>query len=94
MKETNDPLEILIAPHEVVVWMRKHFIETKKREPKEGFSIYHGKIKLTGFFNTQQEAMMKIEEIIGDKKKCWENKRIYKIRIWCKTQRDIRHSYT
>ncbi len=81
----NDPLELLIIPHEVLQWQEKQGILRKRFFPKQEkekgkFVIYNGNIRLTGLFDSEEESEQRIETIIGNKRKCIENRRSFKIK--------------
>lgn len=86
-KMTNDPLSILIVPHSVIEWQKKRgllvekfFPEISKTEKEKGkWAIFHEQMRLNFLFDDRAEAAIKLREILGEKKKCWENKRIFHI---------------
>ncbi len=89
MKEKDlDPLQILVVPHEVVKWYRQQDLLTKKFFPKKAkrlkeagkYAIFHNTLRLNGLFNTEKEACNRIDEIVGSKRKCIENVRIFSIK--------------
>lgn len=84
----NDPLEILIMPHEVVEWHKRQKLLTQKFFPqiaqtereKGKFAIFHDKLRLGRLFESQGEAEAHIEEIVGNKRRCIENKRVFSVK--------------
>lgn len=84
----NDPLELLIVPRAVIEWqekqglLMKRFFPKKLKEQREKgkYAIFHSTLRLNGLFDTREEAEARIEEIIGNKRKCIENKRIYSVK--------------
>ncbi len=85
----NDPLEILVVPHAVIEWQtkigtlkKKYFPKKAKQEKEAGkYAIFHGKTRLNNLFDTHNEATAEIERIVGDKRKCLENKRIFQVKL-------------
>ena len=84
MGKENDPLSILFPPHEVIEWQKKQGLLIKRLCPslsnKGKWAVFGEMIRLTKLFELEQEAKNYIEEIIGDKKKCWENKRYFSVK--------------
>ncbi len=83
-----DPLEILVVPHAVIEWQKRRGIllsrllpEVSKREREKGkYAIFHGNTRLHKVFDRVEQANASILEIMGEKRKCWENKRIFTVK--------------
>lgn len=86
--DDTDPLSVLIVPHEVVEWqkkkgllMQRHLPHVVKAEKERGkYAVFHDKLRLNGLFDSKEQALSRIEEIVGDKRRCIENKRIFHIK--------------
>jgi hypothetical protein len=83
----NDPLEILIVPHAVVEWqkqrgllMKQHLPNVVRRDRENGkWAIFHRKLRLRELFISERDAWARINEIVGNKKKCWKNLGVYTV---------------
>jgi len=83
-----DPLAILVVPHSVVQWhlkrsllVKRFFHHISKRQQEKGkFAIFMGKTRLHALFDDLASAHAEIYRIVGEKKKCWENKRAFKVK--------------
>jgi len=86
--DENDPLSVLVVPHDVLKWQRKqgmlmrmHCPNLLKKERERGmFAIFHKKLRLRELYKTEEQAKQAVEDIIGNKRKCIENSRIYSVK--------------
>lgn len=89
MEETiNDPLSILLVPHEVIKWqekqgllMKKYFPKQIRKEKESGkYAIFHNTLRLIDLYGSEKEAKGRIDEIVGNKRECIKNERVYQIK--------------
>jgi hypothetical protein len=84
----NDPLSILVVPHAVIEWQRKKrlLIERflpkviKAEQEKGKWAIFNGKTRLNALFDDSASAYAEILRIVGEKKKCLENKCVFRVK--------------
>ena len=84
----NDPLSVLVVPHEVIEWQKKqgllakkflpHVVKTEKEKGK--FAIFHNKTRLNKIFEKKEDAEDYIDTLVGNKRTCIENKRVFKVK--------------
>jgi hypothetical protein len=78
---------VLVVPHDFIVRAKKMgmMIDTdaakfkRERDEKGKWAIFHGSLRLRKLFDEYGLALIELNKIIGDKRKCWENKRIFQI---------------